>query len=339
MAFGLGIPPGLIPPPGLVTNVQIPEVQIQAPGFNAFNRASVVTVGPVQIQNIGTQVGLDVEFEIKTSLKPNDPNTCDLRIWNLSEDTRRSIEQALSSTKGTAQAPETDIKVVPVRIDAGYVGHTSTVFLGEMRTGHSVISGPDIVTELNAGDADQAVILQRINQSLPASTTASQAIETVLGVMGCGLGNLKTDAIQSLLTSKPIFQRSALLKGNANDILVDICRSCGVEVSIQGGVAQFLANGRPVAGQAYLLAADTGLIGSPTVDTKGLLTCQSFIFPGIKCGGPIQINADSLALSEQGLYRIVSMTVKGSTFSDDWTIDIEARRYGVPAFTKKKGKK
>lgn len=308
--------------------IELATILVHGPGFQAFNRSSSITVGSTLIQNIGQQQGLDVEFEIKSSLKPSEPNTCDLKIWGLSEDTRRSLEQASQKTKGTTAAggPPT---VVPVRIDAGYVGHTSTVFLGEMRSAQSTRQSPEWITELNSGDGDQSAVLARVNRSLPSGTTAQTAIQQVLSVMGVTSGNLNSPAIKSLLGGVAIFQRGVCLKGNAMDILKDLCASAGVEVSIQGGEAQFLPNGLPTVGEAYLLAQDTGLLESPTVDTKGILSCKSYILPGLKCGGPLQIESESLATSQQGLYRIISTSIHGQTRGNEWSVDIEAARYGT----------
>lgn len=308
--------------------LQVPTVVIRGiPSFQIFNRSSTIVVGTTKIDNIGRQRGLDVEFQIKTSLKPNEPNTCDLKINNLSEATRKALEQASTPLKGITAPPNGTAKIVPVRIDAGYVGHTSNVFLGEMRSAQTVTDGSNNTTELNTGDGDDALVLQRINASLPAGTTATAAIKALLGQMGCGLGNLMAAPIQAALKATPIYQKGVVLKGNATDHLVDLCASVGLEFSLQGGQAQFLSLGQPLGGDAYLLTPQTGLVGSPTVDTKGVLSCVSFILPGIKCGGPIVLQ-DANA---NGLYRIISLEIEGSTFGNNWYCRIEAKRFGLAA--------
>jgi hypothetical protein len=337
--------------PAAVANVTLPTAVVHGPGFRPFLRASIVTVGTVQIQNVGAQKGLAVVFDIKSSLRPKEPNTCDLKIWNLSPASRKAIEQASQVTTSVATAPGTPSGLVPVQIQAGYVGHMSTVFLGEMRSAQTTRDGADFVTELNSGDGDQALQLARINQHLPAGSTATAAIQAILAVMGppgpngqptaVGPGNLMSSSVQQILKGATVYQKGVTLKGAAMDHLRDLTRSVGLEVSIQGGVAQFLTLGQPLAGEAYLLSAgdaasttsggtetaasNTGLIGTPTVDTKGVLSCQSLILPGIKVGGPIQIDA----MEAQGLYRVVSTDIKGETHGQDWSISIEAQRYGT----------
>jgi len=72
------------------------------------NRSSTLTVGTpgrpgtgIQITNIGLQQGLDIWFQVRRSLKAKEPNTCDLRIRNLSNASRKALE---SATTGTVSA-------------------------------------------------------------------------------------------------------------------------------------------------------------------------------------------------------------------------------------------
>lgn len=311
----------------------ISEVVVRgAPSFQAFNRSSTVTVGTTQVRNVGRQRGLDVEFTIKTSLKPNQPNTCDLKIWDLTADTRKALEQSSQTTKSIAAAPGSTARIVPVKIEAGFVGQTSTVFQGEMRSAQTAWDGDDCATELNTGDSDDAIILQRISKSVAGGSSATSVLKILLGQMGCGLGNLLSREVQGVLTSATLFQKGAMLKGNAADHVADICASVGLEFSIQGGAAQFLSLGQPLGGDAYELAPGAGLIGSPSVDTKGILSFCSFILPGIRAGGPIVIDSEN----GHGLYRIIALEISGSTAGNDWYCKGEAQRYGAPAPAKKK---
>lgn len=331
------------------TTLNLPELAVHGPGFKAYRRYCVVTVGTIQIRNVGMERGLDVEFEIKTSTTGKEPNTCDLKIYNLSPASRQAIAQASEITTSIAAPAGTKSKIVPVQIDAGYVGHFSTIFLGEMRSGQvSRPDGTDILLELNSGDADQALALARVNQNLPAGSTASSAIQTILKAMGCGVGNLNSATVQQLLKGAKVYQRGVHMKGNAADYLDDLCVSCGLEFSIQGGQAQFLPLGQPLQGEAYLLSAgdsttgavnseeaasNTGLIGTPAEDTKGVLSATSLILPGLRCGGPVQVES----VEANGLYKITSLVHKGQTGGNDWYCQIEGLRYNtvLPKKTKR----
>ena len=101
--------------------------------FQAFNRSATVTVGNLVLQSIGQQTGLDFSFTVKRSLKALEPNTCDLKIWNLSNGSRQQMQQASQKSSivaapptGTPDVGGQKLNIIPVQIDAGYVGHTSS---------------------------------------------------------------------------------------------------------------------------------------------------------------------------------------------------------------------
>lgn len=321
----------------MTASPSLPLSPLSPQGYQAFQRASVVTVGNTQIANVGGQRGLDVEFTVRRTLKALEPNTCDLRIWNLSAASRKAIEQASQKSNiiakppsGTPDVAGSPINIIPVQIDAGYVGHTSTIFLGEMcsgtaRGGQTVVDGPDYVTELNSGDGDTALQLQRISLQVARATSPLNVVKAILAQMGVGTGNLAT--VSSVFSAAPgaLYQLGSVLKGNAAWHLARICASVGLEVSVQNGAAQFLKQGQPIAGPAYNLSASSGLIGSPTVDTAGICSFVTFILPGIVPGVPVSI--DSVFV--QGDFRILAVEYEGSTFGNEWYARCEAARYGV----------
>lgn len=295
---------------------------VVAPPIPLSNRAAIVTVGTVEIDNIGQQQGLDVWFHVRRSLRPKEPNTCDLRIYNLSDDSRKAIEASSSPAPGPAQ-PGGNNNVTPVRIDAGYVDSMSNIFLGEMRSAQTMMDGPDTVTELTTGDGDFAAVIARLNMSFTKGSNAYTVARAMLAAMKLGNGNL--ESVANVLRQSPLYGNGVVIKGNAMSILKDLATAVGLEVSIQGGVAQFLTLGQPLAGQAYEISSDTGMIGSPSVDTKGTLTVTTLMLPGIVPGSPIQMNAKYV----QGLFRVISIETTGDTKEKEWQHLIEARKYGT----------
>lgn len=286
-----------------------------------------MTVGSTEISNIGQQIGLDVWFQIKRSLRPKEPNTGDLRLYNLSDAHRKAIEasaQPLPTSVGPPVKPgEPRGQYTPISIVAGYVGSTEQIFFGEMRSGQSTIDGPNTVMELMTGDGDIATVLSRISFAFGAGTNAYNVAQKLCSSMGLGVGNIATVATQ--LRSAAAYKNGIVTKGNPMHLLVDLARSCGLEVSVQKGVAQWQVLGQPLGGQAYLLSPTTGLIGSPSVDTTGTLSFECLMIPGIKPGAPVMMNSAYV----QGLYRIISVETTGETGGNDWKHDVEARRYGT----------
>ena len=301
----------------------------QAVSAVLFGRFARITVGQIQTTWSGaTGGGLDLWFQAKRNLKPKEPNTCNLKLWNLAPASRQAIESYTSTSFQAGGAPPgLGQNVVPVKIEAGYVGNFSTVFLGNMRSAHTVRDGTDLITELDTGDSDEAMLLARTSSAFGTGANAyTVAMSIIQNDMGIGVGNIAT--VQSILMASPMFKSGGIVKGRSMVHLSDIATSCGLEVSIQGGATQWLTAGRPLGGQAYNLASapqNTGLIGSPTVDTKGILHAESLLIPGLVPGNPIQINGEFVT----GWFRVLSTEVVCETAggpSGAWKIGIEAGR-------------
>lgn len=285
-----------------------------------LNRSCVVTVGTTQVSNIGQQLGLHTWFSVRRSLKAGEPNTADLRIWGLSDATRKAIDAAASTI-----VPGVAGKFVPVKIEAGYVGATATIFLGQMRSSQTTIDGPETVTELQTGDGDDAMILARSSAAISAGANALAVAKRLLSDARLSPGNLAS--VQAVLQAAALYRAGVVLKGSSWDLLVDLARGCGLEVSIQNGSAQWTSLGQPLAGQAYSLSSDTGLIGSPTVDTKGVLSFEMLMAPGIAPGVPVVMNAKYV----QGLYRVTAVETVGDVAGVEWVHRCEAKRFGLAA--------
>ncbi len=107
-------------------------------GKTLFGRIYNVTIGTLDVS------ALRCSFRVKKSLKP-EPNVATVKIWNLSEKSR-----AVFSGKGALK----------IRVEAGYrETGLHQIYLGEVRSGHSTVEGPDIVTEVTTGDGETAKAL------------------------------------------------------------------------------------------------------------------------------------------------------------------------------------
>lgn len=310
--------------PGTLT---LPEIQVEGvPPQALYSRSSTITVGTKQIKNIGRQIGLDVWFQVKRTLKPNEPNTADLKIWNLSDSSLKQLSQA-AQTISVSTAPGGKVQIVPVSIVAGYESGTASIFQGELRAASTSREGTDFVTEVASGDGDLAQIITRSNFTTPKGSNALDVVKQCLADMGCGTGNLSSQAIQQAFKGAALYNLGAVLKGNAWKIVVDTSRSVGLECTIANGQAQFLSTGQPLAGSAYELSPSTGLIGEPTVDTKGIMSCKTSMLPHIKPGSPVVVSSRFV----NGTYRVISIETTGQTFDEDsvWEHAIEGKAIGT----------
>jgi len=278
------------------------------PGIDLFPRAWRVTVDTLELTKI------DVEFQVKKTLK-QEPNTCDLKIYNLTPDHRKQIEQNPAIIK---------LQKVPVKIEAGYGTNLAQIFLGELRAGWTTTDGADVVTELSTGDGEKAMAGARLNVSFGPGAPVDVVLREIIKTLGVGQGNVQKAV--SLLQAKGLVQfstKSVVLKGNAAEHLTQFCKGAGLEWSLQDGAVQILTLGQPLAGRSLLLNASTGLIGSPSVDSKGVLTAQTLMIPGVRPGQLVTMDAKHV----KGGYRIDTCEYTGDTLGNDWYIKMTASKF------------
>lgn len=252
--------------------------------------------------------GLDCVFRVKKTLKP-EPNTCELRVYNLA-DTTRHVLQASDR--------------VMVRVEAGYEDAVSQLFFGEVRSAQSSIQGPDIITEISSGDSEKEMQTARVSMSIGAGTSAVVVLQQIADALGVGIGNALV--VASTLHSNFFGDGSALF-GNAAVALSAFCASADLEWSIQDGNLQLLQRGTALETRGPMLSAGTGLIGSPAIDHKGIVTASALIQPGIIPGAYVGI--ESLAFS--GVFRVLECEWVGDTRGNDWSV----RFTGKPPKAKK----
>lgn len=289
-----------------------------------FGRTCTLTLGTTQIkcarsadptQPPEASAGLAIAFKVKKNLKA-EPNQVEIKVWNLAPSTRAILGSA---------------KLLPVQLDVGYQGDNHTIFLGELRGAESEIDGPHIVTTISSGDKEQAFSAQRVKLQVPAAASPAQILQLAAQGMaagGVGLGNVAQQLVGATMTTGG---PARTVMGNAAKIMGQHARANGMEWSVQDGALQVMPIGTTVRPTvlAVLLAAPTsttpgtGLIGSPSVDNKGILKCRALIQPGLTPGLPVMISSANVT----GAFRIEDSEFNGETWGEDWTVTIHARKW------------
>jgi hypothetical protein len=250
---------------------------------------------------------LDCQFQVKKSLKL-EPNTCELKIFNLTQETRRTLETP---------------KKLIVRLDAGYPDAVAQLYLGEVRSAHSHREGSDIITEISTGDSEKELATARINMSIGPKVSASVALMAICRELKVGIGNANVMAAKLQSKGVVFFGPGTVISGSAKRALVDFCRSADLECSIQDGVIQILDLGKALQDKAVYLSPETGLVGSPTIDNKGIVSVTAFIQPDLRPGRKIQIAAESV----KGGFRIQDVEYTGDTAGNEWYAKMSAKAY------------
>jgi len=265
---------------------------------------------------------LHVDFEVFKSLK-HEPNTCTLKVYNLSATSRATIEQLniydpKRSKSATAKAAtQTGVKKgnITTEILAGYANPgPSLVFTGQLRRGLSTWDGDTWTTVVEGEDGGRTVFDRRVSNSYPPGTPKLQVISALAEAMGVGLGNI-AEVLPELAGA--VFSSGTVVDGCAADEMKRLLRSSKLQYSVQNGAMQFTRNGAGAAGlvvQAYPLSELTGLVGKPARNATGEIQVTSLLVPGIVPGGYIALTSKEV----QGLFRVMSVRTVGSSYGTEW---------------------
>lgn len=254
---------------------------------------------------------LRVIFRVTRNLK-TEPNEGEIKIYNLAPDSRAVLEQP---------------KKVPVLLEVGYHADVHSIFNGYMRNAITERDGSAIITTLTTGDGDQAIGGGRAFVNVPAKVTPAQLLELASkGIQSAGVGVGNLQAAQSQATAT-FGGPARTLHGSAERVFTDVCTMNGMNWSIQDGNLQVLKIGASVKQEAGAVKLssnpNTGLVGSPSVDTKGILKAKALIQPGLAPGLPVIIDAQFV----KGAYRIEEVEYTGDTWDTQWYAEITARKW------------
>lgn len=272
----------------------------------------------------GTEyTGLRVVFTVTKTLE-KEPNTADITIYNLSEDSRGKLAK----------------KYIPTILSAGYTGGQQTnleqlgiIFSGDARHIDHMREGANWVTHVRAGDGEKAFQYAQANLSFKANTPHTTVLRELASATTLNKGNLE-DMLASLLFTNPTatFRKGYSAQGPAFDHIQKLARSHNFTTSIQQGALKFtpvVRNSTAFLETAVLLDATSGLVDSPALGSSNkqdnkppVLKVRSLLRPEFQCGSLVEIDA----VSVQGTFLIERLVHTGDTDGGQWYTDLEVTR-------------
>lgn len=259
-------------------------------------------------------------------LDEQSPNHCQIRVYNLSDDTVKEIQKEYTS----------------VVLQAGYKNGTiGTIFVGtikQFRTGRE--RNVDSFIDLLIADGDVGYNFGVIAATLTSGQTLADAVSAAAKAMGLPVATLPTD-----LTGTSLIRGKVLL-GMGRDVLRDAARSVDASWSIQNGAIQMIPLDGYLPGDAVAINSETGMVGVPELTDQGV-KIKSLLNPRLRVGGLVKIdNRDIVQLalassdptrfdsfsnpliqpstSADGLYRLYSVEHSGDTRGHEWYSDMIA---------------
>ena len=273
-----------------------------------FGRTYLVTVGDVDVS------ALDVQFDVVKSTK-SEPNTCELRIFNLSPDTRASVEAEDAPRMVVRAGYEADGDPPPM------------LFTGDARRVYTEREGLDLVTTIQGSDRGRDIQTARISKSYNPGTAVTTVLRDAVSALGIGEGNLSEFlASYSMRNGSTEFADGYVADGPARLVLDALVRAANLRWSVQNGNLQLLQTGQALQSTALRLTPQTGLVGTPTRNYTGStaaerrkVTCQAFILAGVEPGRRLVLESENI----EGSFEVRQTVYKGDSTGTDWYANLE----------------
>lgn len=278
-----------------------------------YSRRAYVVVDEVRVE------GLRLGFKAKRT-STGDPNTLDLKIYNLKAATRARLQN----------------QAVPVVLVAGYATTAEVIFSGRSRSIDHAREGAEWVTHVMCGDGEAVLSSARSRFSFGAGVSVHDVLSRVGNDMagisfGDALAKLRSGELGGLVTS---FSGGFTAHGPSVRELSRVVNAAGLDWSVQDGSLQLVKRGSSNDESAIVLSPTTGLIGSPDHsspkgyapnDPAGLekgsrLKAKALLMPGLRPNREVRFET----AQRRGRYRVVEVVHDGDTHGADWHSTIEA---------------
>lgn len=264
--------------------------------------------------------GLRMTFEVKKSKLGTQPNTCELRVYNLAETTRSKLETHASH----------------LQLFVGYGESDDLLFTGAVRRSVSTWSESDWVTTLYCSDAYQELQEATIERTYVAGTSPRTILADVAKTFG-----LEDDPLIEDLDGLAGVLRATTLSGSSTEAMNQLSESWGLDWSILDGRVEVSGRDRQVGAEAIVVSPDSGMIGQPVVTDRGI-EFTTLLNPRIRVKRAVEIRSrspeirvanlfyreDSPKLRE-GLYIVGEVISSGDTWGRDWVSRVKTFNPGT----------
>lgn len=290
-----------------------------------FGRDLVLQVGGavIPMHSALDLPGLRINFIVnKTSAK--EPNAAEVTLYNLSETNRKILQEGSSliplSPKGIVQ---TGKYVWPLIIEAGYKKKREQIFAGDIFYITISRTGPDWICKIQARDGGTQYKSKRMNVTFAKGTPVSAVLGAAAHALGVGLGNstFKFQLSPAFRKGFTLFKSSVTVSGLVSDILNKYVKSIGYRWSIQDGQLQVLGLQETLLDTQIMLTPETGLLGSPEIGEKRVLSGSSLLQGGIKPGRQLWVKSSMI----NGRFRVENVAHTGDTYGNEWYSNFEAK--------------
>lgn len=229
-------------------------------------------------------------------------NKSSIKIYNLSTKSQAFLEQ------------DNLLAILQVGyLDQGF----NTIFIGDIDRENGIHTqrvGPDVVTDIECGDAETEINNAVVSLSYKGRVTTNQIINRLLGALNLSIG------FRDRLPEKT-FENGYSNSGRIQYIMNDLARKVGFTWSVQNGQIVILRPNRTITQTAFVVSKDTGLFGA-IVKTKEKVEFTVLITPEIRVGRAVRLITDQYGTMD---LKINKVNYNGDTHEGEWSQQIEGQ--------------
>lgn len=269
-----------------------------------FRRRVEVDVGPAGQKGLRFNQGLRVTFDITKGVK-DEPNSSEIRIYNVSKETRAFVEEGHK-----------------IRLSAGYQDLFDLIFTGDVRRSTYQFEPPSGFLLIESGDGHLAM-RKVVSATLAKGATPQQVLaeleKQALGGVGKGF--------KAALTGLKERKQGETIVDTFQNAAREFLSADGFDFSIQDGQFQIVKRGEATRESAYVLSAKTGMIASPQLLEKGKIRVSTLLLPGLRPGRKLRVKSRVFDKGERD-FVIQKVQYVGDTEGNSWGATMEARPLG-----------
>lgn len=255
-----------------------------------------------------TVTGLRATVRIKGSGFPAFPEA-DLRINGLRQQDMNALTALSFQTLGVER------NTVIIEANGGDGNGWSSVFAGQIITaGPDYTSAPDVAFHAFA----RVLGFESINPATPTGYTGATDVAVIVQTIATkmGFGKIENTGVVGITLDSPYFANTLA------EQLRTVVQQAGIDCYIDGNVIAITLKGQPRVTPTWVLTPSSGLVGYPTLDSRGFIGARSLFNPAFRFGGRVRIAGSDLPRANGdwliGTLSLLLESVKpgGAWFSD-----------------------
>lgn len=283
---------------------------------STFQGATTVSGQPANVLKL---LGLRTLAHISAQGAPAFPQ-CDLIVFGMSQSDMAALSSLTFKPTGIQR------NTVVVEADSGDGRGFSTVFAGQIVTAYTDYVGvPEVALRLTA----QMGYFDQINPATPTSYTGSTPVATIISNIAAKMGYaFENNGVTTVLPRPQYFP------GTLTEQLRDAVAAAGIDQYMEGGprggsIVQTVAicpKGATRNVPTYNLSPSTGLVGYPTVDSRGYVRARALYNPAFRFGGPLTISGSVVVLDELA-NRVINSRANGNWLIGQLSHSLDAFKF------------